>query len=161
MVKNLPFSLLTFQNAGGPGQLFHGGPGHPHGINSRTIGGFAQDIGALWENPPHPPPAPPTPSLRPPYPLPPRLASFDLTNAFKPFNYAPAGSAAWLLNPAPTPPVVQGGARVALKALALRGERPSRRPRPKLLQIRAEPFGLRNVIQGDATRGGAKSTKTS
>ena len=27
------------------------------------------------------------------------------------------------------------------KALALRGERPSRRPRPKLLQIRAGPFG--------------------
>ena len=27
------------------------------------------------------------------------------------------------------------------KALALRGERPSRRPRPKLLQIRVGPFG--------------------
>ena len=40
---------------GVPGQLFHGGPGHPHRINSRTIGGFAQDIGVLWEkNPPSP-----------------------------------------------------------------------------------------------------------
>ena len=49
---------------GGPGQLFHGGPGHPHGINSRTIGGFAQDIGALWGKTTPTPPYPPLVGIR-------------------------------------------------------------------------------------------------
>ena len=39
------------KGGGVPRQLFRGGTGHPHRVNSWTIGGFAQGIGALLKNP--------------------------------------------------------------------------------------------------------------
>ena len=71
--ESLPLPLLTppkrGEGGGVPRQLFRGGTGHPHRVNSWTIGGFAQGIGALLEKtlptpppPPHSyPPLPPNP----------------------------------------------------------------------------------------------------
>ena len=52
--------------AWGPWELFRGGTGHPHRVNSWTIGVFAQGIGALLETPVPFPTPPPTPT--PPHP---------------------------------------------------------------------------------------------
>ena len=141
-VKTSLFPSLPPQNADGgrvPGQLFHGGPGHPH--RKLTDHRRFRTADPPPPTPPTPPPTPATPPLQvaglrdgawlqpqrffpqptPPYcppsswlqlvfgswcyPLPPPpptfhrgsanqlLASFELTSAFKPFNYAPAGSA--------------------------------------------------------------------
>ena len=70
--ENLPLSLLTPPKRGGGvgGGTRAAFPwrGHPR-INSRIIGGFAQDIGVP---PPYPPPPPPPPT--PPLPTPPPFA---------------------------------------------------------------------------------------
>ena len=92
-----------------------------------------------------PPPRPPTPPpFPPPHPLPPPPPTR------KQNHQTPNLKLVLLRGRRLEPEALKSGPRAArgpgrsprrTKALALRGERPRRRPRPKLLQIRAGPFG--------------------
>ena len=107
--------------------------------------------GSFGNPPPLPPPyAPPyPPPLPPPHPTPlppPNPPSTGTANKIQ----TPNLKLVLLRGRRLEPEALKSGPRAArgpgrsprrTKALALRGERPSRRPRPKLLQIRAGPFG--------------------